>query len=341
MTKLAELTTMAVGGKPAQLVRCKTREQLIETAHEIWRTGEDWLVLGGGSNIVANDDLEDLHVIQVATQGIETSIDGEKVLLKVQAGENWDDLVAGTVQAGLAGLEALSGIPGSVGAAPVQNIGAYGQEIDRVLTRIEFLDYETYELQILEREELNFGYRDSILKQGKLGIVTWVEFELENLNGLSKPIASTQLAAALGLELGDQVPLEAVRESVLKLRAAKGMVYNHDDIDSHGCGSFFTNPIVSFRFANTLPFEAPRWEVEGDEDSVKLSAAWLIEQSGIPKGFSLPGSKAAVSSKHTLAITNRGGATAAEVVQLATFIQQRVSDRFGINLIPEARLVGF
>lgn len=340
MTTLAELTTMAVGGKPAQLVRCTSREQLIETAHDIWRTGEDWLVLGGGSNVVANDDISELHVIQVANLGVETSVDGDKVLLKVQAGENWDDLVAGTVEAGLAGLEALSGIPGSVGASPVQNIGAYGQEIDKVLTRIEFLDYETYELQILERDQLGFGYRDSVIKQGKLGVVTWVEFELESLNGMSQPIASTQLASALGVELGDQVPVAEVRKSVLKLRASKGMVYNHEDPDTHGCGSFFTNPIVSFRFANTLPAEAPRWETE-NEDQVKLSAAWLIEQAGVPKSFALPKSNAAISSKHSLAITNRGGATAEEVVQLATFVQQRVMNTFGVNLVPEARLVGF
>lgn len=342
MRSLAELTTMGVGGLPAEIINCTTREQLIKAAHDVWRSGDDWLVLGGGSNIVANDDLSDLRVIKVATQGVETRIEGGKAILKVQAGENWDDLVAGTVQAGLAGLEALSGIPGSVGASPVQNIGAYGQEIDKVLTRIEFLDYESFELQILERDELGFSYRDSVIKQGKLGVVTWVEFELENLQGMSAPLASTQLAAALGVEMGAQVPVAQVRESVLALRASKGMVYNHDDSDTHGCGSFFTNPIVSDRFARTLPENAPRWETPEDEGAtVKLSAAWLIEQAGVPKGYSIAGSHAAVSSKHSLAITNRGGATAFEVVQLANYIQQRVLNTFGINLIPEPNLIGF
>ncbi|MFM6980476.1 MAG: UDP-N-acetylmuramate dehydrogenase, partial [Micrococcales bacterium] len=332
MKSLADLTTIGVGGQPAEIFTCTTREQLIETAHDIWRTGEDWLVLGGGSNIVAADEIENLHVIQVATQGVETSLGGDKVILKVQAGENWDDLVAGTVEAGLSGIEALSGIPGSVGATPIQNIGAYGQEVENSIRRVEFLDYETYELQILQRDERGVGYRDSIFKRGKLGVVTWVEFELQNLGGQSQPIFFDQLAKALGVDLGAQVAVSDVRQQVLKLRKSKGMVLDSGDLDTKSCGSFFTNPIVSDHFARTLPLDAPKFESTADDgQTVKLSAAWLIENSGIAKGFSIAGSRAAVSSKHTLAITNRGGATAFEVVQLANFIQQRVLNTFGVN----------
>ena len=208
--------------------------------------------------------------------------------------------------------------------------------------RLEFLDYETGELEILARQELGFGYRESIFKQGKLGVITWVEFELHDLGGVSEPINSGQLAGALGLNIGDQAPVGAIREQVLRLREKKGMVYSHEDKNSHGCGSFFTNPIVSDTFARTLPSEAPRWETPEDDGlTVKLSAAWLIEQAGISKGFALPGSKAAISEKHALAIINRGGATSADIVQLASFVQQRVSTTFGINLVPEPNLIGF
>jgi UDP-N-acetylmuramate dehydrogenase len=260
----------------------------------------------------------------------------------VQAGEDWDDFVAYTVEHGLAGVEAMSGIPGTVGAGPVQNIGAYGQELSDVLLRLEFLDYETHEVAVLEAKDLGFGYRTSVIKRGRPGVITWVELELQKLDGLSRPLYSTQIAADLGVEMGDQVPLADVRKSVLKLRASKGMVISATDPDSVSCGSFFTNPIVSDKMARTLPTEAPRWEDEDDEGlTVKLSAAWLIETAGIGKGFSLPGSGAAISSKHTLAIINKGGATAQDVLQLASYVQLQVSNRFGINLVPEPNLIGF
>ena len=345
---LAKLTTMGVGGAPDSLVVARTREELVAVALELWGTGDDWLVLGGGSNIVAADDLSGLNVIQVATKGIETRVEGNKRFLTVQAGENWDHLVETTVRDGLAGLEAMSGIPGLVGAGPIQNIGAYGRELVDVLVCLEFLDYETGQLQILEKSDLGFGYRDSIFKPGgaakanKSGIITWVEFELLDLGGLSEPINSGQLAAALGMAVGEQAAVGAIREQVLKLRESKGMVYSQEDLNSHGCGSFFTNPIVSDKFVRTLPDEAPRWQsAEDDGLTVKLSAAWLIEQAGIGKGFALPGSGAAISQKHTLAITNRGSASANDVFELASFVQQRVSNTFGINLVPEPNLIGF
>jgi UDP-N-acetylmuramate dehydrogenase len=327
MTKLSELTTMRVGGTPAELLVAKSRDQLIEYALGVWRSGDDWVVLGGGSNIVASDDLANLKVIKTENTGIERNGN----LLKVQAGEDWDEFVAFTVKEGLSGVEALSGIPGCVGASPIQNIGAYGQEVADTITRVEFLDYETRELQILEAKDLEFGYRDSIFKRGKLGVVTWVEFELN-----TTPKALERLTEAVGKEVG--TPAE-IRQTVLETRAQKGMVLSETNLDTHSCGSFFTNPIVSFGFAATLPSEAPRWEQP--DGRVKISAAWLIENAGIGKGFKLGDSKAATSSKHCLAITNRGGASAKEIVELARFIQTQVSNRYGVNLVPEPNLIGF
>lgn len=316
---LSKFTTIRVGGVPSAIRVAKTRDELIECAKDIWETGEDWLVLGGGSNVVINDEPEGLYVIKVENKGIERIAQGH---LRVQAGEIWDDLVAYAVTHGLGGLESLSGIPGTVGAAPVQNIGAYGQELADTFVRCEFFDYETGELQTLEKSDLEFGYRDSVLKRGKQGIVTWVEFQL--LADL--PAGSTEL-------------MKSRRIEVLELRASKGMLLNEGDYDTHSCGSFFTNPIVSAQFARTLPEDAPKWDVDEDGDRVKLSAAWLIEHSGIQKGLRLGTSKAGVSTKHALAITNRGGATAKDVLELARFIQERVAATFGINLAPEPVIV--
>lgn len=335
---------MRVGGTPAEIYVAKTRDDLVEHTLNVWRSGDDWLILGGGSNVVIADDVDDLHVIKVENMGIEPvrNKDDSRVVVRVQAGEDWDAFVEHTVKAGLAGIEAMSGIPGTVGAAPVQNIGAYGQELSDCLVRLEFVDYETHEIAILEAKDLQFGYRDSAIKRGRPGLITWVEFELQKLDGLSRPLYSTQIAADLGVAMGSQVPLKDVRDSVLKLRARKGMLLDQNDADSVSCGSFFTNPIVSDRVARTLPDDAPKYESEEDDGlTVKLSAAWLIENAGIAKGFRIAGSKAAISSKHTLAITNTGGANATEILQLAEYVQMRVSNKYAINLVPEPNLIGF
>ncbi len=361
--KLSELTTMRVGGEPRQLVTPTTTDDLVAIALDVWSDGDDWFVLGGGSNVIAGDDPFDGTVIRVATRGIRRIDDeggADGVRLVVHAGENWDDLVAYAVANGLAGIEALSGIPGTVGAAPIQNIGAYGQELASSLAAIDFLDYESGECERITAADLALGYRTSSLKRGKQGIVLSVELLLiHTADGLSLPIAYDQLASALGVEVGKRVPLKAVRDAVLTVRASKGMVLDPADADSTSAGSFFTNPIVGENFARGLPVDAPRWPV-GDEQSdrvvalgevpaippsfeerrVKLSAAWLIERSGIRRGFSLPGSRAAISSKHTLAITNRGGATAAEVIELARFVQTRVLSEFGVVLVPEPVFLG-
>ncbi|SDN45108.1 UDP-N-acetylmuramate dehydrogenase [Cryobacterium flavum] len=388
---LSTLTTFRVGGPPAALVAPVTEQDLITETLVVWGLDENWLLLGGGSNTVVADEGFDGIVISVVTRGIEVlaaapesskadAADaavsdagadvGARVRLRVQAGEPWDDLVAYAVDHGWAGIEALSGIPGSCGAAPVQNIGAYGQELSDSLIAIDFLSYETGEVDRLERADLALGYRTSALKQGLRGVVLAIELELHDTaaeasvlgSTLGQPLKYAQLAGALGVQLGDRVPLSIVRATVLGLRAGKGMVLDPDDPDTYSAGSFFTNPIVTETFARSLPTDAPRWQLEaepadrvipleeymgvgpipGEEPVrlVKLSAAWLIEHSGVGRGFRLPGSKAAVSSKHTLALTNTGGATAEEVAELARYVLGRVQAEFGVNLQPEPVLVG-
>lgn len=333
---------MRVGGVPASITVCNTRDEILKAAKEIWSRGDDWIALGGGTNIVFAEDVSNLHVLQIKSTGIEKSVGEGKQVWKIQAGVDWDELVAQSVAAGLAGIEAMSGIPGTCGASPVQNIGAYGQELSDVFLRCEFLDYATGEVVILEPRDLQFGYRDSAIKRGRVGIVTWIEIELIDLGGLSRPLYSGQIAGALNSEMGKQVKLTDVRRAVLGLRAAKGMVLDPKDPNSVSCGSFFTNPIVSDSFARTISSDAPKWETQEDDGlTVKLSAAWLIEQAGIGKEFSLPGSKAAISSKHALAIVNKGGATGEEIAELARYIQERVAAKFGINLVPEPNLIGF
>lgn len=359
VTDLSTLTTLRVGGPAYELLEPSTPEELISTALDVWQSGEDWLLLGGGSNVVIADDGFDGTVIRVATRGIDIIVDadGKHARVRAEAGESWDSLVAATVVGGLSGIEALSGIPGTVGAAPVQNIGAYGQELSDRLVGIDFLDYASGEVVRLDARDLGLGYRTSTLKRGRAGIVLAIELDLD-AGGWSAPVAYAQLASALGVEIGEHVAAADARRAVLALRASKGMVLDPADPDSVSAGSFFTNPIVSESFARAMPPDAPRWPVEAAEGDrvvapgtdvpalasaeyhVKLSAAWLIERSGISRGFSLPGSRAGISSKHTLAIVNRGGATATEIAQLAGFVQTRVLSEFGVMLHPEPVFVG-
>ena len=372
---LADLTTLHVGGEAAAIVAPATPDELVQAVRDSWDSGDEVLLLGGGSNVVISDDGFDGTVIRVVTRGVErlapaavalrpsAYLGDRSVRLRVQAGEPWDDVVALAVRNGWAGIEALSGIPGSSGAAPIQNIGAYGQELSSSLVAIEFFDYLTGELERIPATRLGLGYRTSLLKQGRAGLVVSIELELSEStpgrSALSQPIAYAQLAETLGVRIGDRVPLDDLRETVLGLRASKGMLLNPDDPNSHSAGSFFTNPIVSENFARGLPAEAPRWPTAPEEPAVavplgetpavplrseeyrvKLSAAWLIEKAGIGRGFSLPGSRAAVSSVHTLALINAGGATAEQIVELARYIQTRVFAEFGVRLQAEPVLVG-
>jgi len=369
MTELADLTTLGIGGPAASLLQPATRDELIAQTLATWGSPEDWLLLGGGSNVVIADEGFDGVVIRVATRGMTaTRVEGSArpVRLTVEAGEPWDAVVAHAVANGWSGIEALSGIPGSAGAAPVQNIGAYGQELASSLVSIDFLDFDTGQVVKIPAPELGLGYRTSALKRGRLGLVVSLELALADdpsagsgrRAGLSQPIAYAQLASALGVRIGDRVPVGELRAAVLELRGSKGMLWDPADPDSASAGSFFTNPVVTETFARGLPADAPRWptapeeaarvlplgsdipHIVGGEYLVKLSAAWLIEKAGISRGFAIPGSRAAISGKHTLAIVNRGGATAADVVQLAGYIQTRVLAEFGVILQPEPVLVG-
>lgn len=370
---LAELTTMRVGGPASRVLVARNREELARHATDLWDLGEDWLLLGGGSNTVVCDEGFPGAVLLVRSEGIEVVDDpelpGSLVRLRVQAGHDWDALVAACVERGWSGIEALSGIPGRAGAAPIQNIGAYGAEVGDVLHSIEFLDFHDRDVVRLPASELELSYRHSAIKAGRAGVVLSIDLVLnvhpERANPLSAPVRYGQLADALGITIGERVSLRELRRTVLRLRASKGMVLDAQDHDSWSAGSFFTNPIVSERFAHALPPNAPRFPVGADEPEpavtsleelaagvplrvpapagerrVKLSAAWLIEQSGVPKGFRLPGSGAAISSKHTLAITNRGAASAADVEQLARYVVQRVQAEFGVILAPEPNLYG-
>ena len=357
MTDLSELTTMHVGGPAESILRPATEQELVASTVEVWESGEPWLILGGGSNVLVADDGFDGTVIRVATEGIEVlAVDEARVRIRVQAGHSWVALVAYAVAQGWAGIEALSGIPGTVGAAPIQNIGAYGQEVASTLVAVDFLDFLETQVQRIPASELALDYRSSVFKQGRGGLVVAIELELDVAD--RGRVEYPQLATALAVKVGDRLPLIEVRRAVLALRASKGMVLDANDPDSVSCGSFFTNPIVGENFARGLPSDAPRWPMApeapdvavplGEEpappapssDRVKLSAAWLIEQAGIERGFALPGSRAAISSKHTLAITNRGGATAAEVAELARYVRLMVQGRFGIDLQPEPVAIG-
>jgi len=363
--RLADLTTLRVGGEAERTIDATTADELEAAVLDAEAAGEPWLVLGGGSNVVVSDAGFDGVVVRVRSRGIERLDDAvgsaRPVRLRVQAGEPWDALVEHCVREGFGGIEALSGIPGSVGAAPMQNIGAYGQEIADSLVAVELLDLDAGERRVVPAPELRLGYRTSALKEGWRGVVLSVDLALEARDDrFGMPVAYAQLADALGVEIGERAPLVGVRSAVLGLRAAKGMVLDDDDPNSFSAGSFFTNPIVSESFAATLPSEAPRWPQQPEPPAlavplgaepalprepvpatVKLSAAWLIEHAGIHRGFALPGSAAAVSKKHTLALCNPSGrATAAEVLQLATYIQTRVQSEFGIVLHPEPVLVG-
>lgn len=368
MTDFRELTTLRVGGPIERLLAPATTDELVDTVRSVWAEPRDWMLLGGGSNLVVADEGFAGSVVKIATRGIERSSESLG-RIRVAAGEAWDDVVAYAVAEGLSGIEALSGIPGTAGAGPIQNIGAYGQQLSDTLVAIDFLDFETEEVVRLSADDLDLGYRTSVLKQGRLGVVLALELALDargperdEAADLSAPIAYAQLASRLAVELGDRVPLASARAAVLDLRASKGMVWDPADPDSISAGSFFTNPIVSENFARGLPAAAPRFPTEpepapqvlalGDDVTlastasssgeylVKLSAAWLIEQAGIRRGFSLPGSRAAISRKHTLAIVNTGDATAADVAQLAGYVQTRVLSEFGVMLQPEPVLVG-
>ncbi len=366
--RLAALTTLETGGAPERMLEARTTEAVVEALRETWRRGDEWMVLGGGSNLFVGDEGFEGTVVRVLTEGIEEvpSPHPGRIRLRVQAGHGWDDLVAYAVSHGYAGLEAMSGIPGTVGAAPVQNIGAYGQEIQETLVEVELIDEADGEVRVVPAAELGLGFRTSVFKHHygsepqRRAVILSITVDL--LVASERVVRGEQLRRAL--TLGDDAPVSLtwVRERILETRASKGMLWNETDADTHGVGSFFQNAIVTEAVARALPADCPRWPVTPDLDAltviplesyggvlpaprreqadVKVSAAWLIEHAGIGKGFHLPRSRASVSTKHALSLTNRGGATAAEVAELARFIQNRVHSEFGLVLQPEPVLVG-
>jgi len=342
-TPLSELTTLRIGGPPNKLVSAASEEELIEVIAECDAAEEPVLVLGGGSNLVVSDAGFPGTVVRDERREVRVP-DASAcagVSVTITAGTNWDDVVRQAVAEGWVGLECLSGIPGSAGATPVQNVGAYGQEIGEVLASVRVWDRIENRARMFAVGELQLAYRDSVLKRTMLGATPrWVvlSMELQMREGTrSAPIRYGQLADHLGVEVGQRAPLGEVRQAVLDLRASKGMVLDSQDHDTWSAGSFFTNPIISEEEALDLPDGAPRFSV--GIGRIKTSAAWLIEHAGIQRGHGLPG-PAAVSTKHTLALTNRGEASAADVIELAREVRGAVQNKYGITLVPEPVLVG-
>ena len=333
---LGPLTTLRVGPIARRLITCVTADQIVDTLRTLDRDDDgDVLVLAGGSNVVVADDMTGLTVVRIANTGV--AIDGD--VLRAQSGTDWDEVVATAIAAGLGGLECLSGIPGSAGATPVQNVGAYGVEVADVLRRVRLLDRRTFEQRWVAADELRFAYRHSALKESADTVVLEVEFTL-NPDGRSAPVRYGELASALGVPVGGHASPADVRDTVLALRAAKGMVLDAADHDTWSVGSFFTNPVVTAeRFAQLRDSSAvpvPNYPAAG---GVKLAAGWLVEQAGFGRGFPGKG-PCRLSTKHALAVTNRGGATSADVLALARTVRDGVRAAFGVTLVPEPVLVG-
>ena len=372
----AEMTTLRIGDAPAGVVECSSAEAVAQVVSFLDAHTQPLLVVGGGSNLVVGegDEVSQLVVVLLSAGDGDVLLDCETGLVRAFAGVEWDQLVAATVEAGLGGLECLSGIPGSVGATPVQNVGAYGAEVAQVLRRVQLYDRTSGELEWVEPSALDLGYRYSNLKFTSRAVVTAVEFQLTT-DGLSVPLRFGELARRLGVDADEAAageirrPAADVRQAVLELRAGKGMVLDAGDHDTWSAGSFFTNPIVTGEEARDAVVAAvrkkcgdaeaesmPLYPVKGGgagtgagaaadagagEPQFKFSAAWLIERAGFAKGWHVPGNdRASLSTKHTLALTNRGSATSADVVALARAVRAGVREAFGVVLEPEPIWVG-
>lgn len=359
--EFSQLTTFHLGGAPRAAVRAATGEAAAAVVRALDAAGVELLIVGGGSNLLVTD--EPLDVVAVIMGDDQLEIDASTGVLRAGAGAIWDEVVAASINAGLGGLECLSGIPGSAGATPVQNVGAYGAEIADVLTRVQLLDRATGTVEWVPASALDLAYRYSNLKFTARGVVLAVEFQLRT-DGLSAPLRFGQLAG----EPGQRRDPAEVREEVLGLRRSKGMVHDPEDYDTWSAGSFFTNPVVPEMLADEITQvvaaelgadEAagmPRFPVAagsmatggshtGDSDGaaealVKLSAAWLIDRAGFAKGYPGADAPARLSTKHTLALTNRGAARAVDVVKLARDVRAGVQEKFGVQLEPEPLWIG-
>jgi UDP-N-acetylmuramate dehydrogenase len=335
---LAPLTTLRVGPVARRVITCTTTEQVVTTLRQLDGEGcGPLLVLAGGSNLVLAETLADLTVVRLATNNI--SVEGN--IVRAEAGAVWDDVVVAAIAAGLGGLECLSGIPGSAGATPVQNVGAYGAEVADTITRVRLLDRRDGAVRWVPPGELGFGYRTSVLKHSDAAIVLDAEFALD-ASGRSAPLRYAELVAVLDATAGERADPAAVRDAVLGLRARKGMVLDPADHDTWSVGSFFTNPVVAQEvyqeLAGSVDRPVPHYPAP---DGVKLAAGWLVEQAGFGKGYpDVATAPCRLSTKHALALTNRGGASAEDVISLARTVRDGVRDVFGVTLTPEPVLVG-
>ncbi len=343
---LAEYTTLRLGGPPGRLVEATTTDQIVEAVAAADAAREPLLILAGGSNVVIADDGFDGTVVRIMSSGLDSSADSGRVRLTVAAGEPWDRLVVRTVREGLAGIECLSGIPGSTGATPIQNVGAYGQQVADVIVSVRAYDRDAAQVVELATGECRFGYRTSRFRRDPRFVVLAVTFELERSARARSP-RYPELTDLLGVVEDARPPLAEVREAVLALRRRKGMVLDSEDPDSVSAGSFFLNPILSPEQFEALerrtsaqlgpePARPPAWREE--DGRFKTSAAWLVEHAGFHRGYGE--GRAGISSKHTLALVNRGGASTTELIALAREIQHRVRDSFGVTLDVEPTLVG-
>ncbi|WDZ91638.1 UDP-N-acetylmuramate dehydrogenase [Nocardiopsis sp. HUAS JQ3] len=351
MTALSEYTTLRLGGPARTFLVAGTTDELVAAVARADAAGEPVLVLGGGSNLVVSDDGFPGTVVLVDSRGVSfeeagTDEEGEPVvLLRAEAGVEWDPLVERVVAEGLSGLEFLSGIPGRVGSTPIQNVGAYGQDVSQTIREVLVHDRRTGERRRMTNAECGFSYRDSVFKGDDRHVVCEVVFALRR-SELSRPIAYAEVARTLGAEAGARVPLERARETVLGLRRGKGMVLDPADPDTRSAGSFFTNPVVTAEeFAAVRERAAARLgadaQVPGHPDArgdVKLSAAWLIDRAGFTKGYG--DGPARISGKHSLALTNPGGATTKDLLELAREVRAGVEEAFGVRLVNEPVMVG-
>jgi UDP-N-acetylmuramate dehydrogenase len=361
---LADYTTLGLGGPAGSFVSADTEDGLIAAVRSADRAGVPVLLMGGGSNLVISDAGFPGTVVHVSTRGL-TYIDvGDGVVdVTVAAGADWDHVAAGTIAEGLAGLEALSGIPGRAGATPIQNVGAYGREVAEVITQVRVYDRQDDQIKIIPNRFCQFAYRTSLFKSGRPEslvsrsgaaspraagqpryVVLDVTFRLSR-HSLSAPVQYAELAAELGVRLGERAVVSQVRAAVIKIRSRKGMVLNPGDPDTRSAGSFFTNPVITTEdFANVEKVAgamgvAPVPHYPAGDGKIKVPAAWLIERSGFSKGYGTP-APARVSSKHTLALVNAGEATTSDLLTLAREIVTGVQETYGVTLTPEPTLIG-
>lgn len=335
---VAPMTTLRLGPVASRVLTCHTTVEVVDVLRELpaGDPRERTLILGGGSNVVIADDLADLTVVRLANTEITVYDD----VVRAEAGASWEDVVVTSLAHGLGGLECLAGIPGSAGATPVQNVGAYGVEVSDVIRRVRLLDRRSGEVRWVEPDALRFGYRTSVLKSSADAVVLEVEFALDAENR-SAPLRYGELAKVLGVEPGTRAVPTQVRDAVLALRASKGMVLADGDADTWSVGSFFTNPVVSpaefARLCAQVDGPVPNYPAP---DGVKLAAGWLVERAGFGKGYPGDGASARLSTKHALAVTNRGTATTSELLALARDVRDGVLRAFGVQLTPEPILVG-